>query len=479
MYLSAAKAVDAVDGGRSFKSHCGSQKHIGKPDFALAAETLKYAEVLEDVFRRVGVSATTLDVGRGMMKVLAYELLFGQGKITGGGAVKRKLMEFHEQLKEALLQVMEEKGATSHSGLLSAQVTISSSMKKYARINLLKVPVSDQQSCLMEVQRLIPKAEMDDLIPALIVLPPERSLGQHALVQEGKLIIQDKASCFPSQCLYDAWQTSARGDLVDCCAAPGNKTSHLAALLSKHSGVHKIFAFDKDVKRANLLKLRMAEAGADSVVTTNTDFLSLDVNSVEYSQVTGVLLDPSCSGSGVARALERVIASSKGTNYDAERLNKLRNFQLEALKKAMTFPAAVHVVYSTCSINIEENESVVEEVLAAVNAPSSSTAWSLVAPSRFAAWARRGDVDYPGLTPAQLQCLIRCHPSDGLNGFFVAVFEKRKKVQDKSTSSDVDPALPAHPSTSPGVKRRRADGELGKKMKRKRRWMPFDQLSFH
>lgn len=478
MYLSAAKAVDNVDSGRiSFKAHCAAQQKLGKQDYALAAETIKYGNVLEDIFNRIGVSATSLDVGRGMMKVLTYELLFGQGKITGGGAVKRKLMEIKDQLTEALQQEMDKKGTTSHAGLLSTQISIAACMNKYVRINILKV--SDQQHCFSEVQRLIPSATLDDLIPALIVLPPDRSLGQHSLVKEGKLIIQDKASCFPSQCLYDQWQISAKGDIIDCCAAPGNKTSHIAALISKHKGNHKIFAFDKDVKRADLLKQRMAEAGAEKIVTTtNTDFLTLDVESVQYSQVTGVLLDPSCSGSGVARALERVTSSSQDSKNDAERLEKLRKFQVAALKKAMTFPAAVHVVYSTCSIHIEENESVVAEVLSAVNPPSSSTGtansstWSLVAPPRFSGWARRGNVDYPDLTAAQLECLVRCHPSDALNGFFVAVFEKRH--QQEPTPLEVH--LPT--VVNPGVKRQRNDNKLDKKIKRKR-WVPFHQLTFH
>ena len=282
--------------------------------------------------------------------------------------VKRRLMEVKDQMMEALRLEMETKGAVKHTDLLSTEVLQASQMKKYVRMNELKI--TDLSECFVAVQKVIPSAKMDDLIPALIVLPPDRSLGQHALVKEGKLIIQDKASCFPSKCLYDEWAqtvggggSSRKGDIIDCCAAPGNKTSHLAAQISKHSGKHQIFAFDKDTKRAALLTRRMKEAGADRIVNvTNDDFLTIDVHSPRYANVTSVLLDPSCSGSGVARALERVIAggngssnsnSSSGSNGDKEkdtdlRLDKLRQFQVQALNKAMSFPAAVHVVYSTC-----------------------------------------------------------------------------------------------------------------------------------
>jgi 16S rRNA C967 or C1407 C5-methylase (RsmB/RsmF family) len=72
---------------------------------------------------------------------------------------------------------------------------------------------------------------------------------------------------------------------------------------------------------------------------------------------------------GVARDLKRVV-ERKGDQKVTDtpngvdtRLEKLRAFQIAALKKAMSFPAVRHVVYSTCSIHEEENESVVTEVL--------------------------------------------------------------------------------------------------------------------
>ena len=64
--------------GKSFKAHCAAQKRIGKSDFALAAETIKYSTVLDKIFSRIRVSAESLDVGRGLLKVMCYEVLFGK-----------------------------------------------------------------------------------------------------------------------------------------------------------------------------------------------------------------------------------------------------------------------------------------------------------------------------------------------------------------------------------------------------------------
>lgn len=203
-YVSAAKAVDAVDCGRqSFKSYCGTSGKIGKVDFALAAETMKFASVLEDIFKRAGVSSTSLDVGSGMLKVMSYELLFGKKKISGGGAVKRAIMDVKDKMVEALESLMLAKGVSDYRELLSKEVTEASKMPKYVRINEIKL--SSLEEGLAVIRKICPEAAMDSIIPALVVIPPGKSLGEHPYVKDGKFIIQDKASCFPSQCLYDAW----------------------------------------------------------------------------------------------------------------------------------------------------------------------------------------------------------------------------------------------------------------------------------
>ena len=51
--------------------------------------------------------------------------------------------------------------------------------------------------------------------------------------------------------------------------------------------------------------------------------------------------------------------------------------------------------------------------------------WDLVKPQRFCSWTRRG-VESCGLSSDQVDCLIRCAPSDGANGFFVALFKLRE-----------------------------------------------------
>lgn len=88
-----------------------------------------------------------------------------------------------------------------------------------------------------------------------------------------------------------------------------------------------------------------------------------------------------------------------------------------------------------CPFIQEENESVVSEVLKSQEMCSTFDRWHLVAPPRMATWARRGRTANPGgidISEDDLQKLIRCEPSDGLNGFFVALFQREARAANVS-----------------------------------------------
>lgn len=424
-YNSAGAAVDAVFKGLTFKSYC-SQRTIGTQDYLLASETLKYRSTIETILERSAVTAKALDINsKGILYVLVYELLFGKGKIRGGGAVKRKLGEVQSTLHLVLADMMSAANATKHSDLLPEHVRVADNLRQYLRVNLLKVEEGGiKYSKIIEsVRGKCPEFAEDGHIPNLLVLPVKApSFGEHELVKTGAVIIQDKASCFPAQLLIDEWTSrGSRGDIIDACAAPGNKSLHLAALMHSKSGSGKVFAFDKNARRANLLQERSNLCGGnDRVAVSNSDFLTLDVS--DYAGVTAILLDPSCSGSGVAKSIERTSLDEGGNKeQDAARLQALRTFQLQALQKSITFPNVNSISYSTCSIHIEENESVVSDFLASPEAKSQG--WVVKSPCRLAAWERRG-VACPGLTDSQRACLIRTAPEDGMIGFFVTLFSK-------------------------------------------------------
>lgn len=107
----------------------------------------------------------------------------------------------------------------------------------------------------------------------------------------------------------------------------------------------------------------------------------------------------------------------EGNHMWSDRLSKLSNLQATLLRHAlMHFPSVKRVVYSTCSVNEEENEKVVEEVLSYVNkefqllnCSDSFTGWKSCSPSNY----KCAD-----------KCIRSTPTEDCSNGFFIAVFER-------------------------------------------------------
>ncbi|KAI6968191.1 hypothetical protein KC329_g14214 [Hortaea werneckii] len=117
--------------------------------------------------------------------------------------------------------------------------------------------------------------------------------------KSGQIILQDKASCFPAYLLNPG---STEGDVIDACAAPGNKTTHLAAILAeKDNQDAKVIACEKNELRSQTLTKMTKLAGGEKSITVKAkqDFMRLDPSAKEYRNVTALLLDPSCSGSGI------------------------------------------------------------------------------------------------------------------------------------------------------------------------------------
>lgn len=305
-------------------------------------------------------------------------------------------------------------------------------MIRYARINPLKATSSEIKEVLAEegwkevyypasstshetfldlISNLGPTDFLSDLhLPDLLVFPPQTPLYQHSLVTGGSLLLQDKASCLPVACLNPPPGAS----LLDACAAPGMKTSQAAGAVGKCG---KVVAVERSSKRAATLKEILAKSEADSVTTVlEADFL--DVRPEDHPNVEYLVVDPSCSGTGM------VLRPGDATDPPQERLDKLAGLQTRLLLHALSFPKAKRVVYSTCATSVTENEAVVAKVL------SACPGWKSV--STMDSWPRRGH-EYEGQNGANF---LRAEPNlDLCNGFFVALLKRRKKKR-KSAEQD-------------------------------------------
>lgn len=197
---------------------------------------------------------------------------------------------------------------------------------RWVRINTIKagnaegviktLPGASKKESLAEVledsRTGVLSYHIDENIPNLFAVSPNFDLTTTEAYKSGTLILQDKASCFPAHLLLSGDQTlSTTGDMIDGCAAPGNKTTHLAAITHTHSltlphqpsqpqSHRKIFACERDPHRSKTLQTMIDRAGAKLVdVLARQDFLALDPGDERFERVTHLLLDPSCSGSGI------------------------------------------------------------------------------------------------------------------------------------------------------------------------------------
>jgi len=160
--------------------------------------------------------------------------------------------------------------------------------------------------------------------------------------QEGRVFIQDEAS----QLVAALVGTGSR--LLDCCAAPGGKTAALAA----RNPTAEIIAAELHAHRADLLRKRVR---ATNVKVIQADALDLPAP----GGFDRVLADVPCSGTGTLARHPEIKWRLK-----PEDLDDLHVRQVAILRAALRQLApGGHAVYSTCSLEREENEAVVEEVL--------------------------------------------------------------------------------------------------------------------
>ena len=360
---------------------------------------------------------------------------------------------------------------------------------RWVRINTIKTDLNEQMKSTFAGYETVENIEeltnnsshpttnlvhIDKHVPNLVALSSSTDLSKTYAYQNGLIILQDKASCFPAYLLDPNPQ---HGHVLDACAAPGNKTTHLAAILQEKDDTAPspdIFACERNKARAETLGQMIRIAGALRHVTMKAgqDFLKSQPILAPWNKVESLLLDPSCSGSGILSreealkvVLPRKSAVESGNNrskkrkraqatreiYEAEeiheeipidesktsdqlseRLSALSIFQLKLLEHAFRFPSARRITYSTCSIYAEENEHVVVKALNSMIAKKRS--WRILPRqmqiSGMKEWPIRGDLRAcQNISPADgveeiAEACIRCEKGtkEGTQGFFVAAF---------------------------------------------------------
>lgn len=185
---------------------------------------------------------------------------------------------------------------------------------------------------------------------AWIVKKPNEML--YAYARQGKIYFQEESS----QLVGSLIKLGENQRFFDVCAAPGSKTT-FAALQNAHLENRRIFAGDRHRNRTKFLRENCRKQGAKSVAIAQYDAedgLPFAADSFDL-----VLVDAPCSGTGTLRHNPEIRYSL--TEKDLEDLTKK---QLEILENASNvLKKGGNLIYSTCSLENEENEKIVNDFL--------------------------------------------------------------------------------------------------------------------
>lgn len=217
-----------------------------------------------------------------------------------------------------------------------------------ARVNTLKTTTEAVVEEMRAAQWIV---EVSDKLDTAIYI--DRHMGpidESKWFKEGLITFADLASMM----VAFAVAPKAGDSILDCCAAPGGKSMHMASLMDNKG---QVIANDLHEHKLALMENNARRLGLTNVSFSNVD--ATDLPEKWYNQFDKVLADVPCSGLGI---LQRKL--DMRWEKEEEQLDRLPSLQLEILNSAAkTVKPGGILVYSTCTINKKENEDVIQEFL--------------------------------------------------------------------------------------------------------------------
>lgn len=224
----------------------------------------------------------------------------------------------------------------------------------------------------------------------------EKTIQEMEIYKNGKIYLQSLSSMLPPIILEPKEGT----DILDMAAAPGGKTTQIAALTNNKA---HITACEKNKIRAERLKYNVDKQGATCVFIMPKDARFID----DFFSFDQILLDAPCSGSGTLDYNDANVEK-----YFTEQLiERSSKTQKTLLSKAIKLLKPGHeMVYSTCSILDCENEDVVSSVIKNGNIE--------IVPINF-----EGMEKLP-ILPTKISGTLCVKPTELYEGFFVAKIKR-------------------------------------------------------
>ena len=213
----------------------------------------------------------------------------------------------------------------------------------YGRINLLRIGRTEFLRSYSE-SRSLPDH------PNFVQV---NSLPSDAL-ERGHCYVQDPSTTIACQLL----DPKPGERILDACAAPGGKTGYIAQLIENRG---RIMACDRDPERLQILKENMTRLGAEIVRTLRHDWTGdrLPPEIASVAPFDRILIDAPCTNTGVMRRRVDLRWRLRQTDFV-----RMQQQQLEIVRVLIPLLKSEGVlVYSTCSLEPEENEEVVRRIL--------------------------------------------------------------------------------------------------------------------
>lgn len=229
------------------------------------------------------------------------------------------------------------------------------------------------------------------------------------MLAEGKVYIQNAASWLP----VIALNPQPGEKILDLCAAPGGKTTHIAAASNNHAIITA-----NDNSRIRLAKLqancRRMQAQIERFTLFDARYITRKLPEEKFDKI---LIDAPCSGEGMMR-LEN---DKDFITWSVAQIKRLQSLQKVLVTQAWQLlrPGGM-LVYSTCTIAPEENEAIVDYLLKKQE-NAVVVAYDLELPNRVysvESWNNRQ------LNVSNKHCL-RLKPSPTIEAFFVAKIHKQ------------------------------------------------------
>ncbi len=260
------------------------------------------------------------------------------------------------------------------------------------RVNNLKIDYDEAFEKLGEYGYNI---EEGYICPEAIQIIKGKNIEKNPLFIEGDITVQDESAML----VAPSMELTEESIVLDLCSAPGGKTTHISEIINNKS---KIYAYDVHENKLSLIEDNAKRLGANNIETNVSD--ASIFNKKLKEKADRVLIDVPCSGLGIIRKKPEI----KWTKNEKE-IRNIIDIQRKIMNNGASYLKEGGILlYSTCTLNKEENEENIN--------------WFLKKHKNFKIEPLYyGDVDN---IIYHKEGFVSILPNDKMDGFFIAKLKK-------------------------------------------------------